>query len=227
MQLRKRSAQQGFSLLELIIATTVMLILLSVVSTLIARAFSTRQRETRRADALVSVQAALNVISREVGNSGFGIYSDSVTRVASNGIITADSNANRIHIRSNMFNQGDRNDCENNVPDTACMTDEAGEDITYYLDTATQSIVRYDPNSFPTTSVVVNRVSSLTFKYFNYDPSGVAAPTESTTPTATTGRVEIVVEAMLEPVIGQVNPSSVTYKSQVTLRNASYMLRQY
>ena len=223
---RKKQKEKGFSLIELTVAMTIMLILLSVVSTLITRAMGVRQRETRRADALVSVQAALNVISREVANSGFGLYHDAVTRVASNGIVTADSNQNQIHLRSNMYNQGSKDNCENGVTDTACLTDQAGEDVTYYLDAATQSIVRYDPMESPTTSVVVNRVSSLDFKYFNYDPS-TGAVTESTTPTTTTSRVEITVKAELEQIVGQVNPSDVTYKSQVTLRNASFMLRQY
>ena len=226
MGMKTTKGQKGFSLLELIVATTIMLILLSVVSTLIARAFSVRQRESRRADALVSVQAALNVISRDVANTGFGIYSDSLTRMPSNGIVLADSDENRIHMRSNMWNQGDKDDCDNNVPDTACRTDQPGEDVTYYLDPASQSIVRYDPNDTPTTSVVVNRVSSLRFRYFHYDPS-TGNVTDSATPTATTSRVRITVEAVLEQVVGQVNPSSVTYESQVTLRNASYMLKQY
>lgn len=226
MLMKTRNGQKGFSLVELIIATTVMLILLSIVSTLIARAFSVRQRESRRSDALVSVQAALNVISREVGNSGFGIYSDSLTRVPSNGIVLGDSNENRIHMRSNMWNQGDKDNCDNNLPDTACMTDEPGEDVTYYLDPASQSIVRYDPNDTPTTSVVVNRVSSLKFRYYHYDPA-TGNVTESNAPTATTSRVRITVKAVLERVVGQVNPSDVTYESQVTLRNASYMLKQY
>jgi prepilin-type N-terminal cleavage/methylation domain-containing protein len=226
MGMKKRKGQKGFSLVELIIATTVMLILLSIVSTLIARAFSVRQRESRRSDALVSVQAALNVISREVGNSGFGIYSDSLTRVPNNGMVLGDSNDTRIHMRSNMWNQGDKDDCDNSVPDTACMTDQPGEDVTYYLDPTSQSIVRYDPNDTPTTSVVVNRVSSLKFHYFHYDPS-TGVVTDSATPTASTSRVRITVEAVLERVVGQVNPSSVTYESQVTLRNASYMLKQY
>jgi prepilin-type N-terminal cleavage/methylation domain-containing protein len=226
MRMKTPKSQRGFSLIELIIATTVMLILLSIVSTLIARAFSVRQRESRRSDALVSVQAALNVISREVGNSGFGIYSDSLTRVPNNGIVLGDSSDTRIHMRSNMWNQGDKDDCDNDIPDTACMTDQAGEDVTYYLDPTSQSIVRYDPNDTPTTSVVVNRVSSLKFWYYNYDPS-TGVVTESATPTASTSRVRITVEAVLERVVGQVNPSSVTYESQVTLRNASYMLKQY
>jgi prepilin-type N-terminal cleavage/methylation domain-containing protein len=224
---RKKHGEKGFSLIELTVAMTIMLILLSVVSTLITRAMSVRQRETRRADALVSVQAALNVISREVANSGFGLYSDALTKVASNGIVTADSGKNQIRLRSNMFNQGDKSACENSVAtDTACLTDLPGEDITYFLDTSTQSIVRYDPKESPSTSVVVNKVSALEFKYFNYDPStGNATPSD--TPTASTARVEITVKAQLEEIVGQVNPSDVTYKSQVTLRNASFMLRQY
>jgi len=223
----KKRNEKGFSLIELTVATAIMLILLSIVSTLIARAMSVRQRETRRADALVSVQAALNVISREVANSGFGLYSDSVTRVASNGIVTGDSGKNQIHLRTNMLNQGDKTNCEASTPtDTACLTDQAGEDVTYFLDAATQSIVRYDPKETPTTSVVVNKVSALEFRYFNYDAStGVATPSD--TPTAATARVEITVKAQLEEIVGQVNPSDVTYKSQVTLRNASFMLRQY
>ncbi|MEO5857573.1 MAG: hypothetical protein ABIR33_01360, partial [Pyrinomonadaceae bacterium] len=167
-----------------------------------------------------------NVISREVANSGFGLYSDAATRVANNGIVTADSGQNQIRIRTNMLNQGDKTNCENNIIDTACLTDQPGEDVMYFLDAATQSIVRYDPKETPTTSVVVNKVSSLSFKYFQYDPAtGVVS--ESTTPSATTSRVEITVKAELEQIVGQVNPSDVTYKSQVTLRNASYMLRQY
>jgi prepilin-type N-terminal cleavage/methylation domain-containing protein len=226
MRLRRKRTDKGFSLIELTVAMTIMLILLGVVSTLIVRAMGVRQRESRRADALVSVQAALNVISREVANSGFGLYSDAATRVANIGIVLADSNASQIHVRSNMYNQGYKVNCENNIADTACLTDQADEDVTYYLDADTQSIVRYDPVANPTTSVVVNRVSSLTFKYFNYDNS-TGTVTESTTPSAATSRVEITVQAQLEEVVGQVNPSAVTYKSQVTLRNASYMLRQY
>lgn len=219
--MQNRKNQSGFSLLELIISMTIMLVLLSIVSTLVARSMSVRTRETQKADGLVSVQAALNVLSREISNSGFGIYSNSVTKLGSNGIITGDSGANQLHIRSNMLNTGARDNCG-----TACETDQPGEDITYFLDPTTQSIVRYDPHDTPTTSVVVNRVSNLKFHYFHYD-SGTSTVTDSPTPTATTSRVRITVEAVLDPVIGQVNPQSVVFQSQVTLRNASYMLQQY
>ena len=52
-------------------AMAITLILLAVISSAIARATSVNARETRKADALVSAQAALSVMSREIGNSGF------------------------------------------------------------------------------------------------------------------------------------------------------------
>src|SRR5215467_8055571 len=98
---------QGFSLLELLIAMTITLMVLAVISEVIFRANAVNQRETRRADALVSTQAALNVMSREIGNAGFGIFTDATSQTPSNGIIAADSSANQIHFRANFDNTGD------------------------------------------------------------------------------------------------------------------------
>lgn len=215
--------QRGFSLVELIIAMVVMLVLLSIVSTLLARSMGVRARESQRTDALTSSQAALNVISREISNSGFGISSASDPRVASNGIVTADSNANRIHIRANVNNVG-----PTDVPSgsTVLSTNQPGEDVTYFFDAATNSIVRYDPNDTTTTSVIVNQISNVTFQYFDYVGTG-STGTEVTTPSNNTGRVRITVTVRLDPVQGQPNPLSITFTSEVTLRNSSYMLNQY
>lgn len=218
--------ESGFSLMELMIGMTVTLILLSVISTIVSRAVSVNSREDRKADALVSAQAALNVMSREISNSGFGLFTDPVSQTPSNGIIIADSNADQIHFRSNFDNEGDYS-----LPadSTVLSTNEAGEDVTYYFDSATNSIVRYDPNSptgVPKTSVIVNRISSVKFKYYNYSDSS-STVTETDTPTTATGRVRIIVEVKLDPVVGQPDNQSVSFTSDVTLRNSSYMLRQY
>ena len=223
MKKTKSKNNAGFSLLELIIAMTVMLVLLGLVSNLLAKSFNVRTRESQRTDALTSAQAALNVLSREIANSGFGVYSGSNARLASNGIIAADSNAQRIHIRSNINNVG-----PTTVPagSTVLSTNEPGEDITYFYDSATDSIVRYDPNDSPQTSVVVNKISDVTFQYFDYvgaSSSGVVVAT----PTNDTGRIRITVTVRLENVQGQVNPQDVTFTSDVTLRNSNYMLNQY
>ena len=219
--MKRKSSNEGFSLVELMIAMTIMLVLLGIVGSLLSRSLSVRQRESQRTDALTSAQAALNVISREVANSGFGISSSSNPRLASNGIVSADSNASRIHVRANIYNVGPMSG-----NGTVLATNNAGEDITYFYDDATNSIVRFDRNGTPQTSVVVNKISLVTFRYFDYvgaNSTGV----EVLTPTENTGRVSIRVLVQLEPVQGQPNPLDVQFTSEVTLRNSSYMLNQY
>lgn len=219
------STNAGFSLIELLIGMTVTLLLLGVISSIVFRSTSVRARESRKADALVSAQAALNVLTREIANSGFGIAIDTTTNTPSNGIVIADSNANRIRIRSNFDNVGGYSPPSNS---TVINTNGPGEDITYFFDAATQSIVRYDPNAEggPETSVVVNRISNVTFQYFNYTSSS-STVTETSTPTSATGRVRLTVVVQLDPVAGQPDNQVVTFTSDVTLRNSNYMLRQY
>lgn len=208
--------QAGFSILELMVAMTIILIVLGLVMTLFARSLSTRQRESSRTDALTAAQAALNVISREIANSGYGLKI-AVDGVSDNGLVLADSNAQKIHFRANTTN------------DNIVLTDP-GEDIAYYFEPATQSILRYDRNGAGTgvaqTSIVINRISSLSFQYFNYSGAN-PVPTVSNPPTAQTGRVRVTVTVKLERIIGQTNPQDVTLVSDVTLRNSDYMLQQY
>jgi type II secretory pathway pseudopilin PulG len=221
MKRQQNKNNVGFSLIELLIAMTITLVLLGLVSTLLAGAMGTRRMESQRTDALTSAQAALNVISREVSNAGYGIKK-STTNLASNGLVTTDSNNRKIHFNSNIVNSNTQ------------MCDR-GEDVTFYYDATTQSIVRYERystaippncNALTTeTSVVVNRISDVTFVYWDYVGSSSTA-TSTTTPTVNTGRVTITVTVTLEPVSGQPN-QSVTFTSDVTLRNASYMLNQY
>lgn len=207
-------------MVELLIAMTIMLVLLGLATQLFSRALSTRARESRRTDALTSAKAALNIMSHEISNAGFGIVVDTNTKRASNGIVIADSNQQRLHFRGNIEN------VEANID---LATDDPGEDITYFFDAATNSIVRYDARGInvntPLTSVVVNRVSNVTFTYFDYTGSN-STPTQATTPTTDTGRVRINVSVTLDPVQGQ--PSgTVQFTSDVTLRNSNYMINQY
>lgn len=221
--IEKKKNQAGFSLLELMIAMAIMLTLLGIISTVLSQTMSIRQRESRRTDALTAAQGALNVISREIANAGFGIHDASSTLLANNGIILADSNANRIHFRSNIYNTGPQSAPSGS---TVISTNQPGEDVTYFFDAATDSIVRYDPYDNPQTSVVVNRISNVTFQYYNYE--GVnSTPTITAVPTVNTGRIKINVTVNLDPVVGQPDNQQVTFTSDVTLRNSNYMLRQY
>lgn len=210
MKLRKNNKTAGFSLIELLIAMTVTIVLLGIVSTLFSGVMSTRKRESSRTDALTAAQAALNVMSREVANSGYGLNN--------NGLITGDSNTQKIHFRSNVVN-------------TDATTTSPGEDVTYFYDTVTQSIVRYDANGAgvnnPSISVIVNRVSKVDFKYFDYIGDNSTPSAAKNIPTSDTARVTITVTVDLEAVRGQPSGQSVRLTSDVTLRNSDYMLFQY
>lgn len=224
MKIRKNKNETGFSIAELMIAMVIMLVLMGIASTLFSKALGVRSRESRKTDALTSAEAALNIMSREIANSGFGLYTDPVSKAADNGIILADSDATRIHVRSNKTNTVDYS----NLPNVGA-TNDPGEDVTYYFDSATNSIVRYDPNAVsptPETSAIVNKISNVTFDYFNYAP-GVSTATQTTTPTTTTGRVRITVTVQLDHVDGQPDNQTVTFTSDVTLRNSASMLQQY
>lgn len=206
---RENKKSAGFSIVELLIAMTITLVVLGLASNLFSKSFSTRQRESSKTDALTAAQAALNVISREISNSGYGLIT--------NGIVLADSNKQKLHILSNTTNSN------NNVTDPR-------EDVTYFFDSTSQSILRYDVNgngvNSPQTSIIINRISSVNFRYFDYTGSN-STPTESDNPTINTGRIRITITVELEDVQGQVSNQNVVLISDVTLRNSNYMLQQY
>jgi len=221
----------GFSIVELLIAMAVMLIALGIVSNLMARAMSIRARESATADALATARAAISVMSREISNSGFGIYQQG-TRKASNGIVAPESNDHRIRVLSNIDNEGGT--YEDQGP-TTMLINRPGEDVTYFFDATTSSIVRYDPHGLESspgvfvgkTSVVVNKISNVTFKYYDYDGGTSEATGPFTAPNENTARVQIIVDVELDQVYGQRNTEHVTFASDVTFRNNNYMLSQY
>ncbi len=216
MMSKSKSNQSGFSLLELTIAMTVILVLMGAASTLLFRAFGTRARESQRTDALVSAQAALDSMSRDIANSGYGLSKD-------NGIIGADSGAQRLHFRANIIND---EPIPPEVSVSELLVNDPNEDVTYYFDNSTQSILRYDRFANPTTTIIVNRISNVNFNYFNYF-GNTSTATPVTVPTQDTGLVRITVTVSLDPVAGQPNNRTVTLTSDVTLRNSEYMLKQY
>lgn len=216
MNLRKNASQQGFSLVELLVSMTVLLILLGIATTLFARAMGVRTRESQTTDALTAAYAALNVMSREISNAGFGL-ADAAGK-ATNGIILEDSDFQRIHVRANFTNVTPYG--------TQSQTSDPGEDVTYFFDSSTKSIVRYDANSNPSTSVVVNKISNVEFKYFDYAQSG-STGVQTAVPSASTGRIVITVTVQMEKVQGQPDPLSVEFSTEVNLRNSNYMLQQY
>ena len=208
MAAKRSGLEAGFSIVELIVIMVIMLVIVGTVVTLFSRSLNTKSRESSRTDALTASQAALNVMTREIANSGYGTIT--------NGLMT-DSSSSQLHFVSNHVNTNDN-------------LLQMGEDVTYYFEPSTESILRYDANgegpSLPLTSIIINRISRVEFEYFNYSGSN-SVPTVTTFPTADTGRVRIRLTVNLERVIGQVNPDNVVLTSDVTLRNSAYMLSNY
>ena len=202
----------GFSLVELLIAMTITLILMGTASTLLTSSLATRMRENQKSDALANAQRVLNIMSREIANSGFGL--------TDNGIVIADSSAASIHIRANITNINS-------------TTDDLNEDVTYEFQPANSAIVQYDRYANAgagETISLASRINALTLSYTDYtinQATGaltVSAP--SSTPSANTARVTINIEVTLNPIAGQ-PASSVRLTSDVALRNSSYVLTRY
>ena len=202
---RARSSA-GFTLVELIVSMALTLIILGIAVLAFSSALSSRDRESSRTDALTSAQAALNIMSREVGNSGYGF--------TSNGLVLGDCTGKQLHFRTNTSNHDG-------------STNSAGEDLTFYYDSDSQSVVRYD--RVTGTSGVINRVSDVDFVYYNYvvDPLSGSVTISAGNASVDTARVNIRLKVILPNVQGQPSNRIETVSSDVTLRSSPYMLRQY
>ena len=158
------ASQSGFSLYELLIAMAVTLVVMVIAVTLVAGAFSIRARENQRSDALVDAQRALNYMTRDIANSGFGLRN--------NGIVEADSNLSAIRVRANL-NAFMRQTTSQN-------TSDADEDVQYRLvDDGTNSyVVRLDINTNNQTTILANRIDGLRIRYYaskvSYTPDPAA-----------------------------------------------------
>lgn len=154
MSSMNKQASSGFSLLELLIAMVITMALMTAASTLLAQALRVRSRENQKSDALADAQRALNVMTREIANTGFNM--------TGNGIVAADSGANSIRIRSNL----NRYDTSAIAASRDGIIDE-NEDIKYFINEADQTkyLARYDPNGNGKT-VLANRIDGLNIHYF-------------------------------------------------------------
>ena len=105
---------------ELIIAMVVTLTIFGLCSALLARLFNVRSREDRKSDAIADVQRALNIMTREISNSGLKLPSG-LTYVSSNGVVSDDSDSQSIRVVSNLNGMSDST---NGYSEDADVTDE-------------------------------------------------------------------------------------------------------
>lgn len=221
---KRKNLTAGFSLLELLIAMAITMTLMTAAATLLASALRMRSRENQKSDALADTQRALNIMSREIANAGFNL--------TNNGIVPAESGLNRIRVRANL-NKFDFDDPSLDDEDRSNVQNP-GEDITYFLNDAenTMYLVRHDSHGTGST-VLANRIDSMKIHYFDEKVTYTAAPGEfdisnvSATEVAPADAkyVVIVIAVTLDAVgsegtAGYQPPYSVLLCSDVMLRNA-------
>jgi Tfp pilus assembly protein PilW len=229
---KQRNAQTGFSLIELIIAMTLTLTVMSIASVLLARALNIRTRTNANNDAVADTQRALNIMSREIANAGFNL--------SGNGIVAGDTgndeNGNStIRIRSNT----------NKYVDTAStmarngisvVGEDSGEDVKYFIfKTAnTNLLARFDQyvQAGGGITVLANRLDSLHLHYYaqkvTYSTSGcdVSSVSASEVSPSSASYLVITVCVQLDAVgrpgtTGFQPAQNVLLLSDVTLRNAN------
>jgi prepilin-type N-terminal cleavage/methylation domain-containing protein len=192
-----QGSDAGFSLLELLIAMTITLAVMVAASTLLASSLRTRTRENLRSQALAAAQRSLSIMSREIGNAGYGL--------TDNGIIAADSSATSIRVRANLNNDSD--------------LDDVDEDVRFVYQSANTEIVRYDDSTAAAArSVLGTNITSLTILYLNTSGTAVAAGS------AERISIEILVDLPAGP---EQPAGVVRLVSQVALRNAPTTLQQF
>jgi Tfp pilus assembly protein PilW len=198
-------------LIELIVSLVLTLIILGVAVTVFSSALKGRDYQSARTDAITSSQAAINLISRDVGNSGYGLLN--------NGIVLSDSNADRLHFRTNVNNSN-------------YLTTDPNEDITFFCEACNAnggSVVRYDASGTGSTSGIINKVSRIRFQYWDYDQITQAVTGPFNVPTINTGRITITLTVIINNISGAPpgDRANVIVSSDVTLRNSPYMLNRY
>jgi len=218
----KKTTSGGFSLLELLIAMVITMALMTAASTLLANALRVRSRENQKSDALADTQRALNIMSREIANSGFNM--------TGNGIVAADSGLNEIRVRSNL----NRYDFDPLVTDESrANVQDPNEDITYFINTADNTMYLARHDEFGTGSTVLaNRIDGMSIHYFDQKVTYTAPPGGSDITGASALEVSpanakyivIAISVTLDAVgtpnsPGYQPPYSVLLCSDVTLRN--------
>jgi type II secretory pathway pseudopilin PulG len=221
--LNKKATSGGFSLLELLIAMVITMALMTAASSLLANALRVRSRENQKSDALADTQRAINIMSREIANAGFNMIG--------NGIVPGESGINEIRVRSNL----NKFDFDPSVlPESRLNVQDTGEDITYFLNVAdnTMYLARHDKYGTGST-VLANRIDSMNIHYFDRKVTYTAPPggSDITDKSATEVAPEnakyivIAVSVTLDAVgspgaPGYQPPYSVLLCSDVALRNA-------
>lgn len=170
-KLKLPTNDQGFSLIELLIVSVILLVILGIMATIISGVQSNYRVYRERAAKHTEALASLNLITRIIRNAG-----DNTTQTA----FTATGN-NRLRIKSDWTNSDN-------------ALDDAFEDVEFYV----SNQILYMVNNGSTTSTVelAQNIESITFEYF--DTNGA---TTSTMINVARIRVTIVISGESQPLV--------------------------
>jgi len=164
--LTTKKSEHGFSLIELIIAMTITLVVLSVATTLLAQSLNMRTRSNENVDALADAERALNIMSREIAQAGFNLSDNGI--VAADSLVDANGNSTiRVRANLNRYDTAAPDAARNGIGEQGW---DSGEDVKYFIHPAgtTTLLARYDPyaTDAPASTVVANRLDRLRIHYF-------------------------------------------------------------
>lgn len=218
--------QAGFSIMELLVAMSVMIFITGAATTLLVSAFSVRSREDQRSEGISDARRALNVISREVANAGYMLprgltYASpgGTKAVPVNGLLPEDCDATGITFVANLNAHGE----VGNPTTTSNVIGDGVEDEVVKF-----QLVQMGGNSFlvrrsVTTGdslVLANRIDGARFDYLN------AAGNDTSGNLAAAVSVRITVWVTMNTVgrpgtSGYQAPAQVNLSSLINLRNAN------
>lgn len=229
---QRNNKQAGFSLIELIIAMTLTITVMGIATTLLAQALNVRTRTNANNDALADAQRALNIMSREIANSGFNLTTNGIV----SGDTGTDANGNsmiRFRANTNKFEDSASTTARNGI---GVVGEDAGEDVKYFVYKAnnTNLLARYDEygQAGGTVTVLANRLDNLHMHYYGqrvtYGTSGCDLSGASASEVSPTAAKYVVIAVCVQ--LGAVgSPGSAGYQpeksvlllSDVALRNSN------
>lgn len=206
----KRKGAAGFSLIELIIAMGILLVMMAGASQLLMRSLGARTRENQKSDFLGDAQRALNLMSREIGNTGYGLDYNGLVPADCHPTTAADPIKAQIRLRANI----------NNTDATTAQTDE---DVTFVYQSASKAIVRYD-RATNTQTVLATQIDDVQFTYIN--AAGGTSTLATPAVVAAAERIRITIQVNLQPTVGQ-PATPILLTSEIALRNAPNAVKRY
>ncbi len=201
----------GFSLIELIIAMGILLVMMAGASRLLMTSLGVRTRESQKSDALADAQRALNIMSREIGNSGFGMNYNGLVASDCHPTTTADPITAQIRMHANVNN-------------TNTTITDPDEDVTFvYKGAPTRAIIRYDDGT-KTSTVLAGEIDAMQITYIN--AAGGTSTLATSAAVSEAVRVRVTIQVKLKAIAGQ-PASEVLLTSEIALRNAPSVINSY